>query len=642
MSEYENWVRNLALGMCVFFANSCISQEMETWLRSLDNDSWVVRQDAEQNIRHALETPDSRAELLPLLHERLADSQLSFEARKVLSTLDSEWGKTAEVSSQVVSQSEVENALTEFLSETPAQRQAAAERLARWLELPQNTRLITRETRVWVLRETLSPDDLLRLELLERDARNAWLRADLQEIETVDKTRLEELIRTLAAAPLAEEEVGESRVEERTARTFVLFPGECPWGNDALRFLHPGIHSKEETRTLRCNWFALHELEDFMTVENFRPRVMEEIRNVLAEESEERTPAGEILLKRVVFLNEPCLAAEYWNAQSQVSYQFLKVGVPQVHEMEDFATGLTSNATQFDDLRENTVRCVRGKNLPPGVLPLNRVLAHPIQGSFFFLVPLDSPKKKLSYAEQTRDDGGKRFDYVSQSTVESLLAENRRLTREEIDLLEVILEPDVSSAFFGELLQRFEDGELAGKSSVAITNAPEFLTLTHHMILCKYLAKSGTAAAVPGLMAAIQKNTIRTQQSVDIASLAYNALFEIALRDPWHGMEEWLESLLDSEDYLICPDVPAPSPMVSSVDVTLDSDVTSVPCGDRLGIAEVAAGVLCQIRGISPEECGLEKISNKIFMLFGSANCCRFSTPESREIAKKKLCVKSL
>ena len=635
---------------CVPIFSVCPAQEIESWLEALNDNSWMVRENALENIRRSLQSPESGEKYRTRIEELRTDPHCSFEARKLLESLNLDFKSKTKISSQVVSSEEVLKTLDFFFSESPAEREAAEEQLRKRLEVSENTRIIVRMTREAAAREEgprgkWTPDDILRLERLERDARNAWLENDLRRNENVDIDQLRRWVETVAEIPLTEEDVWASRLAQRTARTMVLIPGDYPWGDDAFLLLQQGTRQEKKKTVLRRNWAALHELEDSMTVENLRDCVIAEIQNVLAKESKPRTAAGEILLNRVLFLNEPCLAAEYWNAQSLISSQFVQIGVPQVH-VQLREAGMDEQATHFEELRENTVRCVRGKNLKPGVLPLNRALLHPTKGAFFFLVSLDSPRKKLMYPAQLEDACGKRRDFMAESTMRSLLAENRRLTLEEWTLLEDSIPPEIFSRYAGEWLRRLEDGPLEMAADTLVPLEP--VSFSHHGKLCYLLALRGTSAAVPALLDAIREKKVDTIQPYGYSCAPYLALFEIARRDPWPGMESWLESLLEDETSIF-RDSFEPSPMMKSPRETSRLGISEGTKSEYFHenkikqkpgptVASMAAEILCDLRGIPPEECGLRET----FLLEGNddvlaGNHAFFPASEDWELAKKRL-----
>ncbi|MDO4570347.1 MAG: hypothetical protein Q4D38_08190 [Planctomycetia bacterium] len=629
-----------------------VEEPISAWIADLDSASWRVRESAMLALRNCATSNQNSVELLHLLRQELARPDLSYEAQKSMETLErlllakmresGDLDSVEQIAAPRVSGSSPDVDLEALLSNNPAQRVAAQRRLLESLESPRGAYVAMIKLRLLLKNGVELPDDVQRLRALERIARRRWLELpDTPENALRCSTKqLEGWVARVAQTPMEEERLDEWRdLEGKLAVSCVVPPGNNALANDDC-FFSPKTHRDD-----LAVWSSVRFLEDALACEKTASAARRAIEKRLARRANSPsgalTPAGEILLRYLLFLGRPCLAAEYWLEGRHCSSQILALGLAQHH---DEATH-SDVPTHFDDLGDGVVRCVSGRNLKPGLHPLFKAIAHPQDKAFFQLVELRSARQKLLYPLETESSGTNQDPLlaVSKRTLAESREENRLLTLDELILLPR-LHPQAVSCHAGWLLETFDDVPLlppnppqeeVGDSSHIPTFETSFspalmtpsatLPPSHHSSLCLILIDIGTKECAPALLRAMDQDKVRCTNSLRNVRIAHIAAFSVCMRDPWEGADAWLLALLNDNRPLISPvDTRRPSPMLrsrrkespnwafmsttatpeTSTHETNPADIES----NGPNISGMAAGILCQKYNLPPSRYHLVEI----------------------------------
>jgi hypothetical protein len=227
------------------------------------------------------------------------------------------------------------------------------------------------------------------------------------------------------------------------------------------------------------------------------------------------------------------MAAEYWLRGSFYRAQILQIGVPQ-----NCGTGVSF----FDSSSDETAHCQQGTNLATRDYPWRIAIRHPNQReAFFYLIPLKTVESKLLYASQIQEDQALRLRLLSEKTLQNL-PENDEEKQDLVALLS-LLDVHLSSQKAGEWL--------------SATDMKPF-----EAEICEFLQKKGTKEAVPALLQRLKGDPIfKEKHRVDLL-----AALGIAERDPWEGVDAWLNDAVKRNIPLVKKDPPeSNSPMVFTV-----------------------------------------------------------------------------
>ncbi len=269
------------------------------------------------------------------------------------------------------------------------------------------------------------------------------------------------------------------------------------------------------------------------------------------------------------------MVAEYWNQGRLLGIQHLYVGVPSR------GPGAI-RPSHFDRIDDQTAHCVSGQNLQPGDYPVGTAIAHPSSsypGSYFHLVNLPSPRRRMAYELLTDFDEAARLRALSRRTLDRFLAEKRPLSGKEI-LVAGQLDAGEVSRFVGKYFAAVDDrlpapeerAELAARLfTPALGGLPpptpnkEIPSL--HGLLCEQLAQRGTAEAAAGLLQAIRDKRFLPPGPHSPRRREWITLLAIARRDPWPELDTWLASLVDRTERLV--EIPLDAPELGATAAAL-------------------------------------------------------------------------
>ncbi len=291
--------------------------------------------------------------------------------------------------------------------------------------------------------------------------------------------------------------------------------------------------SSREELLRRAN--AEREILDLLLCDSEVPRVRQALEWGLSRAE----PAAAADLRRLLELTAPALVAECWQGRRHVGEQHLLVGVPSQAET-------ATKPSHFDRIDEHTAHCVSGNNLEPGEYPVHVAFPHPkTEGAFFHLVNLPTPRRRMAYKYLVQMDEGIRLAEISRRTFQRILAEKRPLSEAELVMLPQ-LDPEELSRFAGPYFAAVDDSLLPAVGLVRLGGRP-----SRHGMICVCLAEEGTKTAVPGLLAAAERNRFLAPKPEAPYRLHWVALLAIARRDPWPDCDAWLASQVGNAQLLV-------------------------------------------------------------------------------------------
>ncbi len=605
------------------------------WLEALDSDSSqrrVLARNQLFNMISSLEiskTSDESIELLNAVREMLRKPEISYDAQSQLEALEQKilsWTEadavenwTAPVETAMNEELEKLPCWRELMSDMPARRSWAQREIENRIESGREISAVTRILREIIVENEISREERLSVWKLEKQARSQWLKCGKASEKECgySKRRIREWIDFLAMVNLPEDRFAPwMAMDDRVKYLFSVSQYEDPFGGDGLSFLDLK-HENARTEGLKV-WLLMQKLEDAL----IRRRNAEETLQYLTEKlaSDTVTPTGTILLERLAFLTQPCMAAEYWVNGGLYRSQILQIGVPQE----------TSVGTSFfDEYNAQSVHCASGTNLVPGDYPWGVAIAHPNQPSaFFHLEMLDTPAKKLLYAELMTRNPEERWRIVSRNTLEYMekACQTRKETSnllnfQEIQLLE-LLEPQEMSRFAAHWLRDWRNKKdwVTEREQNTFMNVLKLETSrkqSHHACLCAVLGKKGKREAISGVMDLMKKESLWYEEELYRFRVDFYAALAITARDSWEGDEKWLKSLLVRD---IEQDVPLEerrrvqgndSPMLavkgSNPMVPVGKEKNMASAVDLPTAAATAAGILLLRRGENTD--GLEELT---------------------------------
>lgn len=629
------------------------------WLELLDSDSssrrmmaWNWLADEIYSLERA-KTSQKSTELLLAIQDMLKRPEVSYEAQcrldmleqRILSQMDAQDVEKWVVPVEVVEESELKKLTCwrELLSDFPAYRNRAQREIENRIASGQNVDEVMRILREIVVENNISKDDRFRVWSLEKQARNRWLKSgNVQEFDCeYQDSQIQEWIDFIVTANLPEDRlVPWYEIDERVKFQFSISRDEDPFGGDGLPFLD-FPKTKATTEGLKV-WLLMQKLEDALISNKTAKTTLQYLEEKL--NSNKVTPSGMILLKRLIFLTKPCMAAEYWSNGAMRSSQILQIGIPQTTQL---------GTSYFDRYNAVTVHCASGENLLPMDYPWDIAVRHPRQSwAFFHLKMLDTPSKKLLYAELMSQNSEERWRKITQKTLKQLDTEQKSrmkagemLDFENILLLE-LLEPREMSQYVACWLRDLPN--MKGKEPEK-QQSPfrEVLKLevdkkqSYYACLCRVLGNKGTAEAISQLRELLKNEPTWWEDKLFHFRVDFYAALAITARETWEGDEEWLKSLLKHDVALESSLVRQKndSPMLS---IQRDNPMVSAkpsqevePGGDLPTVAATAAGILLGRYKESKE--GLEEVK----VPWNQASELRIFRFKD-EIARKEICEKLL
>ncbi len=544
MNARPTQIRWFFLVFGLFF---CLGETIlaEDWFALLDSNSCQRRNRAWYALSLEAQETSNPAVFLRTVQNELQKSSLSFEAQERLETLERTLEKRLHSEPQMpeeiaVSQPE-EAAVTPpelenlsvwgtLTSESPVKRNLAEREIRSLIRSGQKLPEMLNRLREIIVQDSLSADDRLRVWKLEQFARQKWLEnGDFQS--DFSETQLKEGVDFLAKAVFPEDRlVPWMSFDERTRTMFSIAIYEDPFGGDCLPFLDFEDYKTGKREGLKI-WRTVQLLEEALICEKTREKTLKLIQERLA--SETVTPSGTIILKRLEFLTVPCMSAEYWLHGSFYRAQILQIGVPQ---------NCTSGVSFFDSSTDETAHCQQGTNLATRDYPWRTAVRHPNQReAFFHLIPLKTVESKLLYTSRLQEDPKVRLRVLSEKTLQTLPETDEE--KQDFVLLLPMLDPQIASRKAGEWLFAAEMKPFEAE-------------------ICEFLQKKGNKEAIPALLRRLEGEPIlKEKRRVDLM-----AVLGIAERDPWDGVDEWLNEAAKQNTPLEEKDPPeSDSPMVFTV-----------------------------------------------------------------------------
>lgn len=248
-----------------------------------------------------------------------------------------------------------------------------------------------------------------------------------------------------------------------------------------------------------------------------------------------RNPDAAARLQELLDWTKPALVAEFWHGRQQLSEQHLLVDVPTL------SPG-AARPTHFDRIDDRVAHYVTGNSLTPGDYPVGVAFPHPKQEeSFFCLVNLPTPRRRMAYAYRVQIDESKRLASLSRRTLDRFLADKHALTELEVLMLGE-LDPAEVSRFAGRYFLLLDDGALPDLGMPRPGGRPSRFGL-----ICAQLALDGTKDAMPGLADAIAKNVFQPRTPDAPYRFHWLAALSIAARDPWADVDAWLATVIDAD-----------------------------------------------------------------------------------------------
>lgn len=529
-------------------------------VRQLDSDDFTVREQACRRLSELSDRTANRSGLQAELRRAWALPELSTEARSLLQPI-CERLRCFEQAPQADS-AEIDRRIGELDSSAFNRRESAAielESLAR--SMPQAW-MLSERLKHGLDRTGVSLDARRRMIALWSQARGTWLLAPAGGIQMP--------------------EVTPRQIDDWIARAL---------GDGAAA----GSSTSAVAEQAQAD-NAQRQLLDLLARDDCVPRVKQALEKRLEAETDEPQRAR---ITALLDWTRPAMVAEFWQGSVHTSIQHLLVGVPSHPER-------AMRASYFDRCDDEKAHCVSGNSLSPGDWPVGVFFPHPLNlDSMFHLVNLPTPRRRMAYEYEVKRDQRQRLAELSDATLRKLLAAKRSLDERELLMLR-FLEPHAVSRFAGRYLTAVADEPILGLIS-ADTTMDLRMFGSRHGYLCGLLAERGTHEAAPGLLRVCQNDKLLAPTDESPFRLPWIAALAIARRDPWPGVDAWLEGLVTRSETL----------------------TTNGICQGQLG--GTAAGILLERHGLSPEAFGLEATGDESLLDSMRFTAYQFRSPEQRQ-----------
>ncbi len=518
---------------------------------------------------------------------------------------------------QVQQRAEIQKRIQELNSPYYETRRLAAERMERWLGMPEMTAMLADEFQQLIVQPDLpyeirwrisnwrsrlpltgsEPPQEAPAEELERLVRQLdddsyavrvgacerlrWMAAS----EQLAKPIMKALKRRLTDPSLSEETY--RRVESiRDIAWGIWVTGDAsdwnlPPVSDAqidgwLEVLGKAASGTERHSAIKRR-IARQELLDVLSQDREVPRVKAAIEAHLRGKPDAAATAA---LTELLDLTRPALVAESWSGGVQMLEQHLVVGQPM------YSPG-AEHPSYFDRADDHVAHCVSGNALLPGDYPVDVAFPapnwHADWQAVFHLVNLPTPRRQIAYSYYVKSNPANRLAKISRRTLDRLLSEKKPLDDAELGMLAQLDAHEVSrfaSRYFllvddDMVKEDFNQEASTSRSHVGGQNS-------RFGAICGQLAVNGTREAAPGLLEAIRQVKFKSPTPLGPYRLEWLAAFSIARRDPWPDVDSWLAENIDDQRTLL------------------------IDHADAAEIGATAAGVLLTRNGERPEAFGLQ------------------------------------
>jgi hypothetical protein len=519
--------------------NPALGDEIERLFVDLDADEFSVRTAAFERLQELSAQEHARPLLAESVKRAMVGAEISFEVRKQLERLGRDLPAVDLASAPKADAQVVDDLLTQLADDSYARRLGAESRLRWLLGNADSVGLIYERVKHNAGSIRLGHEQAQALKQIYESARAAWLN---------DKARKDDPV---ASAEQVERLVGQ------LARTGL---------KDRFRL------TEEPT--------AVVKLRDLLANDaNIGPiRDALEARRATGDESSEAIQHLNDLLE----LTKPAMVAEFWRNGRHEGIQHLLVGVPSVIENQ--------GASHFDRIDDQTAHCVSGVNLSEGDYPVGVAFPHPRErNSFFHLVNLPTPRRRMAYEYHVKEDEGGRYAALVARTLDRYLTERLPIDERALSMI-MQFNPREVSRFAGRYLTAVDDRRVVIQSTVG-TTPPTNAVISRegpsiHGLLCSWLASKGTQDAVPGLLAAIEKNRVLAPTETSPCRFDRFAALAIAHRDPWPHVDHWLAEMLPRSEPMVLGQAEQPELGATAAAILLRrhggslDDFDLIACGD--------------------------------------------------------------
>jgi hypothetical protein len=302
---------------------------------------------------------------------------------------------------------------------------------------------------------------------------------------------------------------------------------------------------KHDPRAATGRRIARQELMDVLSQDRDVPRVKAAIEARLRGKLDERATAE---LKGLLNLTRPALVLEIWTGGKQTLQQHLVVGQP---------TPTAGKPIQFDRADDRTAHCKSGNSLLPGDYPVGVAFAanrwtRP-EEAVFHLVNLPTPRRQIAYSYYVKTDEAARLAKLSHRTLERFLSKEKLLDDAELGMLGQLEAGEVSRFASRYFRVMKEDAKVAEDFDVEISTSRKRIGNQSSCLgsICAQLACNGTHEAVPGLLEAIRQKKFMSPTPLAPYKLQWLAAFSIACRDPWPDVDAWLAENVENQETII-------------------------------------------------------------------------------------------
>ncbi len=499
------------------------TDEVERLFRELGANQPQQREWAMERLNQLAEETRERIGLADATARQLQRADLSFDLRSQLSDLARRLPPPSQTPRVTLTPEEIDRLISQLEGRTNSTRTNAYKRLEAALDNPLMVGLIWPQLKE---RWSRTDADPILFRPLCDIARRKWVTSKPKEISLppVDDAQLQQWLVEMAS--------------------------ERPEG-------YTGTWAKAEV--------AWRELIDFSS----RDEELDRLRTAITQR-EQNPDVREVALARLRMLAEwlrPAMVAEIWNNSHVSTTQYLIIGEPQM------APGAL-RPTFFDRADEKTVHCASGNSLASGDYVFGRANppTHPEStsgnyGVLFHLLSQPTPRARLAYEYVAKESEAERLAEITRRTCAGWLAEKHVLTEREIMLL-MELDGHEVSKFAGPYFQMAEDkiwrgdgllrGNQLGNGMILMNRDMQRYrvldvaeTSSRHGMICMILAVHGDHHAIPGIVAAIDKQRFRETNKDNIFNLPWIAAVGLAAHDPWDGVNPFLASLVERKDRLI-------------------------------------------------------------------------------------------